>query len=280
MDITTVLGLIIGIVVVTLAILAGSDLYIFLNLPGFLIVLGGTFAATLIKFPLSGMFIAFTVGIKAAFVNEHDNPRELIDLAIRLSKRARKSGLLSLEKIKVANTFFKKGVQLCVDGRDSEFIRKMLTKEMDMAIMRQEVGEKVFAAIGDSAPAFGMFGTLVGLVQMLSKMNDPTAIGEAMAVALLTTLYGVLIAHLIALPISEKLHAKSEQERENKLLIIEGVVQIRERQNPTVMVEILESYLPEKQRLGSEGAAPARNQRTSERKSNPPAAALRRQSEE
>jgi chemotaxis protein MotA len=280
LDITTVLGLIIGIVVVTLAILAGSDLYIFLNLPGFLIVLGGTFAATLIKFPLSGMFIAFTVGIKAAFVNEHDNPRELIDLAIRLSKRARKSGLLSLEKIKVANTFFKKGVQLCVDGRDSEFIRKMLTKEMDMAIMRQEVGEKVFAAIGDSAPAFGMFGTLVGLVQMLSKMNDPTAIGEAMAVALLTTLYGVLIAHLIALPISEKLHAKSEQERENKLLIIEGVVQIRERQNPTVMVEILESYLPEKQRLGSEGAAPARNQRTSERKSNPPAAALRRQSEE
>jgi chemotaxis protein MotA len=280
LDITTVLGLIIGIVVVTLAILTGSDLYIFLNLPGFLIVLGGTFAATLIKFPLSGMFIAFTVGIKAAFVNEHDNPRELIDLAIRLSKRARKSGLLSLEKIKVANTFFKKGVQLCVDGRDSEFIRKMLTKEMDMAIMRQEVGEKVFAAIGDSAPAFGMFGTLVGLVQMLSKMNDPTAIGEAMAVALLTTLYGVLIAHLIALPISEKLHAKSEQERENKLLIIEGVVQIRERQNPTVMVEILESYLPEKQRLGSEGAAPARNQRTSERKSNPPAAALRRQSEE
>ena len=280
MDITTVLGLIIGIVVVTLAILTGSDLYIFLNLPGFLIVIGGTFAATLVKFPLSGMFIAFTAGIKAAFVNEHDNPRELIDLAIRLSKRARKSGLLSLEKIKVANTFFKKGVQLCVDGRDSEFIRKMLTKEMDMAIMRQEVAEKVFAAIGDSAPAFGMFGTLVGLVQMLSKMNDPTAIGEAMAVALLTTLYGVLIAHLIALPISEKLHAKSEQERENKLLIIEGVVQIRERQNPTVMVEILESYLPEKQRLGSEGAAPARNQRTSERKSNPPAAALRRQSEE
>ena len=137
MDITTVLGLIIGVVVVTLAILTGSDLWIFLNLPGFLIVVGGTFAATLIKFPLSGMFIAFTVGIKAAFVSEHDNPRELIDLAIRLTKRARKSGLLSLERIKVANTFFKKGVQLCVDGRDSEFIRKMLTKEMDMAIMRQ-----------------------------------------------------------------------------------------------------------------------------------------------
>ncbi len=276
MDITTVLGLIIGIVVVTLAILTGSDLWIFLNLPGFLIVIGGTFAATLIKFPLSGMFVAFTVGIKAAFVNEHDNPRELIDLSIRLTKRARKSGLLSLEKIKVANSFFKKGIQLCVDGRDAEFIRKMLTKEMDMAIMRQEVGEKVFAAIGDSAPAFGMFCTLVGLVQMLSTMSDPTSIGRAMAVALLTTLYGVLIAHLIALPISEKLRAKSLLERENRLLIIEGIVQIHDRQNPTVLVELLEAYLPEKQRLGGGGAPESGKRRNSGSKSNPAAAALRR----
>ena len=276
MDVTTVLGLIIGVIVVTLAILTGSDLWIFLNLPGFLIVVGGTFAATLIKFPLSGMFVAFTVGVKAAFVNEHDNPRELIDLAIRLTKRARKSGLLSLERVKVANSFFKKGVQLCVDGRDVEFIRKMLTKEMDMAIMRQEVGEKVFAAIGDSAPAFGMFGTLVGLVQMLSTMSDPTSIGRSMAVALLTTLYGVLIAHLVALPISEKLRRKSEQERENRLLIIEGVVQIHDRQNPTVLVELLEAYLPEKQRLGVEGAAQARNRRTSDAKVSPAGAALRR----
>jgi chemotaxis protein MotA len=276
LDITTVLGLIIGIVVVTLAILTGSDLWIFLNLPGFLIVIGGTFAATLIKFPLSGMFVAFTVGVKAAFVNEHDNPRELIDLSIRLTKRARKSGLLSLEKIKVANSFFKKGVQLCVDGRDAEFIRKMLTKEMDMAIMRQEVGEKVFAAIGDSAPAFGMFGTLVGLVQMLSTMSDPTSIGRAMAVALLTTLYGVLIAHLVALPISEKLRAKSVLERENRMLIIEGIVQIQERQNPTVLVELLEAYLPEKQRLGGGGAPESGKRRNSGSKSNPAAAALRR----
>ena len=276
MDVTTVLGLIIGVIVVTLAILTGSDLWIFLNLPGFLIVVGGTFAATLIKFPLSGMFVAFTVGVKAAFVNEHDNPRELIDLAIRLTKRARKSGLLSLERVKVANSFFKKGVQLCVDGRDVEFIRKMLTKEMDMAIMRQEVGEKVFTAIGDSAPAFGMFGTLVGLVQMLSTMSDPTSIGRSMAVALLTTLYGVLIAHLVALPISEKLRRKSEQERENRLLIIEGVVQIHDRQNPTVLVELLEAYLPEKQRLGVEGAAQARNRRTSDAKVSPAGAALRR----
>ncbi len=248
MDIATLLGLFIGVSVVTLAIMTGSSLEIFLNLPGFLIVLGGTFAATLIKFPISGVFVAFFVGIKAAFVNEHESPGEIINLTMRLVKRARKVGLLGLEKVKVKNTFFRKGVELCVDGRDVDFIRKMMTREMELAIQRQEVGERVFRAIGESAPAFGMVGTLVGLVQMLSNMSDPTTIGRAMAVALLTTLYGVLIAQLIALPISDKLEAKNEIERANRVLIIEAIVQIHDRNNPTAVLDILEAYLPEKQR--------------------------------
>lgn len=248
MDIATLLGLIIGVTVVTLAIMTGSDLWIFLNLPGFLIVLGGTFAATLIKFPISGVFVAFFVGIKAAFVNENETPREIIDLTMRLVKRARKSGLIGLEKIRAGNSFFRKGVQLCADGRDVDFIRKTMTREMELAIQRQEVGERVFRAIGDSAPAFGMVGTLVGLVQMLSNMSDPTTIGPAMAVALLTTLYGALIAYLIALPIADKLEAKNALERANKVLIIEAIVQIHERNNPTAVFDILEAYLPEKQR--------------------------------
>jgi len=252
-DITTIVGLITGIVVVTLAIMTGSDLTIFLNLPGFLIVIGGTFAATLIKFPLYNVLVACTVGIRAAFVNEIDEPRELINQAIRLTKHARKHGLVKLENAKVPNTFFRKGVQLCADGRDVDFIRKMLTREMDLAIQRQEMGSRVFAAIGESAPAFGMFGTLVGLVQMLAQMNDPTKIGMAMAVALLTTLYGVLIANLIALPIADKLLTKTDQERENRLLIIESIAQIHEKQNPTVVLEILEAYLPEKQRMHGSG---------------------------
>jgi len=247
-DITTILGLIIGITVVTLAIMTGSDLHIFVNVPSILIVIGGTMAATLIRFPLVSVLIAFTVGVRAAFINEADDPRELIDLAIKLTKQARKAGLAKLEKLRISNSFFKKGIQLCADGRDMDFIRKMLTKEMDLAIQRQEVGAKVFMAIGDSAPAFGMFGTLVGLIQMLSQMDDPSSIGKAMAVALLTTLYGVLIAHLVALPVAEKLMTKIEQERDNRLLIIESVAQIHEKQNPTIMVEILEAYLPEKMR--------------------------------
>ena len=253
MDIATLLGLVIGVSVVTLAIMTGSELSIFLNLPGFLIVVGGTFAATLIKFPIAGVFVAFFVGTKAAFVNEKESPREIVDLTMRLVKRARKVGLLGLEKVRVRNTFFRKGVQLCVDGREADVIRKMMTREMELAIQRQEVGERVFRAIGESAPAFGMVGTLVGLVQMLSSMSDPTTIGRAMAVALLTTLYGVLIAQLIALPISDKLEAKNEIERGNRVLIIEAIVQIHERNNPTAVLDILEAYLPEKQRNRREG---------------------------
>jgi chemotaxis protein MotA len=249
-DITTVVGLITGIVVVTLAIMTGSDLGIFINVPGILIVIGGTFAATLIKFPLVTVWTAFTVGLRAVFVSETDDPRKLIEQAIKLTRHARKRGLVGLENIKVSNSFFKKGIQLCSDNHEIDFIRTMLTKEMDMAIQRQEISSRVFMAIGDSAPAFGMFGTLVGLVQMLSQMNDPTKIGQGMAVALLTTLYGVLIAHLAALPIADKLLAKTEQERGNRMLIMESIVQIYNKQNPSFLVEILESYLPEKLRRG------------------------------
>ncbi len=248
MDFATLAGLIIGITVVTLAILTGSDFQIFYNLPGLLIVLGGTFAATMIRFPLTGVFVVLPVGFKAAFTNEKENPRDLIEQAIKMSMRARKSGLLSLEKVKVKNPFFRKGIQLCVDGRDLDYIRKIMTQEMALSIQREEMGARVFTAIGDAAPAFGMFGTLVGLVQMLSSMSDPTTIGRAMAVALLTTLYGVLIANLIALPIAEKLEDKSLHERALRALIIECVFQIQQKQNPTSMIEILEPYLPEKQR--------------------------------
>jgi chemotaxis protein MotA len=156
--------------------------------------------------------------------------------------------LISLENEKIRNPFFKKGIQLCADGRDLDYIRKVLTQEMAHSIQREEVGARVFQAIGEAAPAFGMFGTLVGLVQMLSNMSDPSVIGPAMAVALLTTLYGVLLANLIALPIADKLEDKAGREKLLRSLIIECVFQIQQLQNPTALREILEPYLPEKQR--------------------------------
>jgi chemotaxis protein MotA len=199
----------------------------------------------MIKFPLSGFFVYMPIGFKATITNEKEKPRDYIKQAVRLVKKARKSGLISLEKEEIRNPFFKKGVQMCADGRDLDYIRKILTQEMAQSIQRKEVGTRVFPAIGEAAPAFG---TLVGLVQMLSNMSDPTAIGPAMAVALLTTLYGVLLVNLIALPIADKLEDKSQRERVLRGLIIECVFQIQQLQNLPAMREVLEPYLPEKQR--------------------------------
>ncbi|CCQ73598.1 motility protein A [Magnetospira sp. QH-2] len=247
-DIATLTGMLVGVAVVGLAIYTGSNFGIFVNVPGLLIVFGGTFAATLVKFPLAGVFVALPVGAKAAFTNEKIKPRAYIKESLRLVKKARQDGLHTVEDNKIANPFFKKGVQLVADGRDLPYIRKILTQDMAHSIAQHEQGAKIFLAIGEAAPAFGMFGTLVGLVQMLSTMDDPTKIGPAMAIALLTTLYGVLIANLVALPIADKLESKSREERDLRYLVIECVFQIQQRTNPTEMIEILETFLPEKQR--------------------------------
>ena len=247
-DFATLAGLIFGVTIVTVAIATGSDLWIFLNLPGFMIVAGGTLAATMIKFPLTGVFISLPLGLKAAFSNDKTKASDYIRLTIRLVKKARKSGLQSLEKEKIPNAFYKKGIQLCADGKDGDFIRKVLTEEINQEIRREEVGANVFRAIGDSAPAFGMFGTLVGLIQMLSNMTDPATIGPAMAVAMLTTLYGVLISQLLAYPISEKLIMKIDRQRSLSELILESILQIQQLQNPTALQDILEPYLPGNQR--------------------------------
>jgi chemotaxis protein MotA len=247
-DFATLAGLIFGVTIVTVAIMSGSPLNIFLNLPGFMIVAGGTLAATMIKFPITGVFVSLPLGLKAAFSNDKTKASDYIRLTIKLVKKARKSGLPSLEKEKLSNAFYKKGIQLCADGKDGEFIRKVLVEEIQQEIRREEVGANVFRAIGDSAPAFGMFGTLVGLIQMLSNMTDPSTIGPAMAVAMLTTLYGVLLSQLLAYPISEKLTMKIERQTALSELILECIVQIQQLQNPTALKDILEPYLPGNQR--------------------------------
>ena len=142
MDVTTLLGLIIGIAVVLLAVLSGSDLWIFINMSGLLIVAGGTFAATLIKFPVTSVFVAFKVGIKAAFMHQKESFRDLIDQAVDLAERARKGGLLALEKVDIANDFFRRGIQHCVDGFELEVIRKGLTNEMELTIQHHEAGRR------------------------------------------------------------------------------------------------------------------------------------------
>lgn len=259
MDIATYIGLATGLLVIGAAVLTGSDFWVFLNLPGFLIVVAGSFAATLIRYPIVGVLTAFGVGAKAAFSSARESkPRELVSTALDLADKARRDGLLVLENADVGDPFFAKGLRLCVDSTPPKTVQEMLSKEMEHSIERHEEGERIFRAIGESAPAFGMIGTLVGLVQMLADLEDPDSIGPAMAVALLTTLYGAVIANLVALPIADKLANKIETERINKSLIIDAVLGIQSGQNVSMLAEMLETYLPDNKRGFSgepEGAA-------------------------
>ena len=247
MDLATLLGLVSGFGVIIGAIAVGGSLMLFLNAPAVIIVVGGTTAATLIKFPLKTFLSAFKVAMRA-FRSKADDPNNLIREALKLSQVARKSGLLALENQKIGNPFLKQGIQLAVDGNPPEFVRKALNQDIDLAIERHETGQHIFRAIGESAPAMGMIGTLIGLVQMLSNMDDPKQIGPAMAVALLTTLYGAIIANAFALPIAEKLSLRSKEERLNKSLIIETITAIQEGLNPRVMETLLKTYLPDGKR--------------------------------
>ncbi|MDJ0870815.1 MAG: flagellar motor protein PomA [Gammaproteobacteria bacterium] len=247
MDLATLLGLISGIGVIVGAIAVGGSLMLFVNPPSVIIVLGGTVAATLIKFPLGTFLNAFKVAMRA-FRSKADDPNVLIKEALELSQVARKSGLLALENQTISNPFLKQGVQLAVDGNPPEFVRKTLNQDIDLAIERHETGQQIFRAIGETAPAMGMIGTLIGLVQMLSSMDDPKSIGPAMAVALLTTLYGAIIANAFALPIADKLTLRSKEERLNKSLILETISAIQEGLNPRVMETLLKTYLPDSKR--------------------------------
>ncbi|ODC03404.1 flagellar motor protein PomA [Terasakiispira papahanaumokuakeensis] len=250
MDLATLLGLVIGTVLIALSIVTSSNVDIYLNLPGLLLVVGGTGASALIKFRIQSFFVGLKEGFATAFFDRNDNPREIIGLANRLSRIARRNGLLGLEDEPIPNPFFAKGVQMCVDGSAPEFIQEVLTKEMYLSIYRKQVGEKVFRAMGDSAPAFGMIGTLVGLVAMLNNLDDPSKLGPGMAIALLTTFYGALMAQLFFLPMAEKLAMKTEELENNMSLIIDSVMGIYNGMNPQVLDELLETYLPEYQRGG------------------------------
>jgi len=243
MDFATLIGLISGISVITLAVASGSDFTVFFNLPGFLIVIGGTTAAILIKFPLKICLHSVVSGLKTTFIDRSERPEEIIKLATMLSKIKRREGHLGLENVPIKNALFRKGVQLIVDGHKPEIISKVLSLDVHHSIERHQAGERVFRAIGDSAPAFGMLGTLVGLVQMLSQMDDPQKLGLGMAVALLTTLYGSLIANLIAIPLADKLQMRYESEFNTKTLIMESVLNIEKSENPRVMEEILLTYI-------------------------------------
>jgi chemotaxis protein MotA len=244
MDIATLIGIIAGTGVIVGAILLGGSLDSFVDVPSIMVVFGGTAAATLIKFPMRDVIKSLKIGVSIAFKNPKEDPLSIYEKAIELAGIVRKNGLLGLESVEVENEIMARGIRMCVDGHSGEVIRSSISSEVEKSIQNDELGELMFRGIGDTAPAFGMIGTLVGLVQMLANLSDPDAIGPAMAIAMLTTFYGAVLANLIALPVADKLALKVDRLKNTKQLIIESVVQIQASQSPMVMKEILGPYLP------------------------------------
>ena len=178
----------------------------------------------------------------------HESVMQIANLA----EIARKQGPIGLEKAEVEDTFLAKGMRYVADGYDADFIRDNLERDMDNFCVHLDEGQKIYRAIGDCAPAFGMIGTLIGMVQMFANMTDPSKLGPFMATALLATLYGALVANLFCLPIADKLQLKLHDEQVSRSLIIDGVLMIRDAKSPTLVREMLLAYLPEKHRHSDE----------------------------
>jgi len=250
-DIASLVGFILAYVIITASIMMGGPFIIFVNTPSMLVVIGGTFAVTLMRVTLKNFLGSFKVGLKGFFY-KLDDPQALIEEAVELANVARKEGILALEGREISNSFLSKGIGLCIDGHSPEIVKNLLGKDINIAIERHTQGADMFSAMAIYAPAMGMIGTLIGLVQMLANMSDPAAIGPAMAVALLTTLYGAIIANAFASPLAEKLILISNYEKLNKSLILESINAIQEGTNPRVMKQLLSAYVSEGKRVEDE----------------------------
>lgn len=235
----------------------GGDAAGFINPPSLLIVIGGTLLVVLSRITVQQFVGSFKVAAKA-FLHKGHPSEDLISEAVNLSNIVRKEGMLALEDTEISHPFLKKGIDMCIDGQDGAIIRSVLANDINLTISHQLTGVRAFTATGEVAPAMGMIGTLIGLVQMLGSMDDPKKIGPAMAVALLTTLYGAIIANALAIPIAEKLKLRSQEETLNKKLILESISGIQNGTHPKVLEQILVNYLPEERRESfSEAAAAA-----------------------
>src|SRR6266699_2458022 len=229
MDIATSLGLVGGAIVLCTLIMMGGDLRMFADAHAAIVIFGGSLAATLIRFPLSSIFHGLPLGAKFAFTLRRITQRDLVDEIAKLAEIARKQGPLGLEKVQTEDPFLAKGIRFVADGYDSDFIRDNLERDRDNFLTHLDEGQKIYRAVGDCAPAFGMIGTLIGMVQMFANMTDPSKLGPF-------------------LPIADKLHLKLVDEEINRTLIIDGVLMIRDAKSPTLVREMLLAYLPEKHR--------------------------------
>ncbi len=247
MDLMTIIGFLLGLGLVGASV--AESVNAFIDIPSVFIVIGGGSGAVLMSLTMKNVVIAPKVLMKAIFSGK-DNISPLIRDMVRYGEIARRDGILALEGVmqEIEDPFLSRGIQLAVDGNDPEEIDNTLTREIDSLAERHGRGKHIFELLGKYAPAFGMIGTLIGLILMLSNLEDPDQIAPNMAVALLTTLYGALLANLVALPIADKLEARSDQELMRMNIVREGVISIQSGDNPKVVEQKLELYLPPNER--------------------------------
>ena len=247
MDLATIIGMLSAIILVAVAIGLGSSPMIFLNPIGLIIVVAGSLMIVLSQMSFAEVRMAMNA-VTRAFKSTLPDIMTTIEEMLEVSKMARKSGLLALENHEASSTFLARGLQMLADGYSPDMLKEVLDKERLMTLDRNRAGARAFSLLTDVAPAMGMVGTLIGLVDMLANMDDPSKIGPAMAVALLTTLYGVLIAQIIANPIAEKLELRTLQQERLQSLWTDALLAIQQGRNPRVVEQVLVTYLPQDQR--------------------------------
>ncbi|MGD2174216.1 MAG: motility protein A [Candidatus Brocadiaceae bacterium] len=253
MDIATLLGAVAGFVLIAVAIFIGGGAGAFLNVPAVLITVGGTACATLVHFPMAEVIRIFSV-VKRTFAVNIPPAEQVIEQMSDFARTARRDGVLALEETmrSLDDDFLAKGLQLLIDGTESDQIREVMLIELNTLQRRNRVGSSILSFMGDASPAFGMIGTLIGLVQMLRQLDDPSKIGGGMATALLTTFYGALLANLLFIPLAGKLRTRGKEEETIRQMMIEGLTGIQAGVNPSVLEDRLTSFLAPGERKPSE----------------------------
>lgn len=260
MDLSTLIGLIAGLTLIVTAIVGGGDWHIFVHPGSIMIVLGGTLATTVVNYSVVKLWemLKYT---KKAFITGSHNPHDIIEIMVGFAEKARREGLLALEDEanELENEFLKKGIQLVVDGTDPELVKNIMVTRLNFAEEYDLQYQNMYKFMGTTAPAFGMLGTLIGLVQMLNTLEDPSQIGGGMATAIITTLYGAFLANYLFIPLVGKLQVRSEEETLLKELMIEGLLSIQAGENPRIVEEKLKAFLgPEKEKKPEETEEDAR----------------------
>ena len=257
MDRGTLFGLLLGLALLGVAIGFGPNPRIFFYWPSLVVVFGGVIASTLIRFPLSSVRSAFAVASRAFFTHPASRQAQVVQL-VGLSQRAKREGLKTLESHLPDDTFLAKGIQMLVDRLDRDHIRDVLTQEIHATQDRHGLGQEIFRFIAGSAPSFGMVGTLIGMVQLFASIGKETdKLASAMALSLLSTLWGAIIAYLFALPISGKLEFRSKEEAQIRALQLEGLMGIEAGMNPTQLEEALNASLAPRQKVRRSGVGAA-----------------------